>query len=66
MHICIVRLQLLDVISSNVHGTGVLHEQEEWPAGTGGGGWVHPKGINILAMSGLGHDSHEKPLVGAW
>ena len=30
--------------------------------GTGGGGWVHLKGANSMAMSGFGH---EKPLVGA-
>ena len=30
--------------------------------GAGGGGWVHPKGANSLAVSGL---SFEQPLVGA-
>ena len=30
--------------------------------GTGGGGWVHPKGANSMAASGL---SFEEPLVGA-
>ena len=30
--------------------------------GTGGGGWVHPKGANSIVMSGFGC---EKPLVGA-
>ena len=30
--------------------------------GAGGGGWVHPKGANSMAMSGL---SFEQPLVGA-
>ena len=29
---------------------------------TGGGGWVHPKGANSTAASGL---SFEQPLVGA-
>jgi len=29
---------------------------------TGGGGWVHPKGANSMAMSGLGCEGH---LVGA-
>jgi len=29
--------------------------------GTGGGGWVHPKGTNSMTVSGLGC---EKPLVG--
>ena len=27
------------------------------------GGWVHPKGTNSMAVSGL---SFEQPLVGAW
>ena len=30
--------------------------------GAGGGGWVHPKGANSMAVSGL---SFEQPLVGA-
>jgi len=30
--------------------------------GTGGGGWVHPRGANSMAVSGL---AHEKPLAGA-
>ena len=30
--------------------------------GAGGGGWVHPKGANSMAMPGL---SFEQPLVGA-
>ena len=30
--------------------------------GVGGGGWVHPKGANSMAVSGL---SFEQPLVGA-
>ena len=30
--------------------------------GTGGGGWVHPKGANSMAISGF---ACEKPLVGA-
>ena len=30
--------------------------------GTGGGGWVHPKGANNMAVSGL---SFEQRLVGA-
>ena len=30
--------------------------------GTGGGGWVYPKGANSMAMFGL---ACEKPLVGA-
>ena len=30
--------------------------------GAGGGGWVHPKGANSMAASGL---SFERPLVGA-
>jgi len=30
--------------------------------GTGGGGWVHPKGANSMAVSGL---AYSKDLVGA-
>jgi len=52
-------VQLHDVISGNVLGRWVLHEQKGWDRGR----WVvHPKGANSMAVSGLGCD---KSLVGA-
>ena len=53
MHICFLRLH--DIIA-------IRHAwQCPWQSQTGGGGWVHPKGANNMAMYGLGF---EKPLVG--